>query len=178
MVGQKSIAGVLHHAAYLIIFVDIMVVTKDKFITIEYSFSAPDGTLLGSSDYSGPFTFRQGYGDVVPGLDTRVEGAAVGEHLSFVIPPEEGYGSRDESLVRRLSRDALPLGRDPEPGLRVNLGGQIMVITDVSKTEIVLDGNHPLADVPLHFDVRITEIGDEAPQVDGQCGCGGTCSCN
>ena len=90
-----------------------MVVTKDKFITIEYTFSAPDGTLLGSSDYSGPFTFRQGYGDVVPGLDTEVDGANVGDELEFVIQPEDGYGVRDEDKVRRLPKDALPLGREP-----------------------------------------------------------------
>jgi FKBP-type peptidyl-prolyl cis-trans isomerase SlyD len=154
-----------------------MVVTKDKYITIEYTFSAPDGTLLGSSDYSGPFTFRQGYGDVVPGLDSRVEGANVGEQLSFVIPPEEGYGDRDETKVRRLAKDALPLGREPEPGLRINMGGTIMMITDVTDNELVLDANHPLAGVPLHFDIRIAEISDEAPEAHGSCGCGGTCSC-
>ena len=154
-----------------------MVVAKDKFITIDYSFSAPDGTLLGSSDYSGPFTFRQGYGDVVPGLDAQVEGARVGDELSFVIAPEEGYGVRDEAKVQRLPKNSLPLGREPEPGLRVNLSGSIMVITEVTDSEIVLDGNHPLAGVPLHFDVRITDIGDEAPAHDAGCGCGGTCSC-
>ncbi len=155
-----------------------MVVTKDKYITIEYEFSAPDGTLLGSSEYSGPFTFKQGYGDVVPGLDTRVEGARIGDELSFVIPPEEGYGVRDEAQVKRLPKDALPLGREPEPGLRVNINGTIMIISEVTSTELVLDGNHPLASVPLDFTVRVTAISDEAPEPVGGCGCGGTCSCN
>lgn len=154
-----------------------MVVTQDKYITIEYSFSAPDGTLLGSSDYSGPFTFRQGYGDVVPGLDARVDGARVGDELSFVIPPEEGYGHHDESRIKKVPVDALPLGRDPEPGLRVNINGTIMMITEVSDDHLTLDGNHPLAGIPLHFDIRISDISDEAPQNHGGCGCGGTCNC-
>lgn len=154
-----------------------MVATKDMFITIEYTFSAPDGTLLGSSEYSGPFTFRQGYGDVVPGLDAHVEGASIGDQLQFVIQPEEGYGERDESKVRRLAKDALPLGREPEPGLRVNVGGTVMIISEVTDTEIVLDANHPLAGVPLHFDIRVTDISDEEPQQESGCGCGGTCSC-
>lgn len=155
-----------------------MVVTKDKYITIEYTFAAPDGTLLGSSDYSGPFTFRQGYGDVVPGLDARVDGASLGDELSFIIPPEEGYGVRDESKVQHLPKEALPLGREPEPGLRVNVGGTIMVITEVTGDRIVLDANHPLAGIPLHFDVRISDIADHAPEAEGACGCGGSCSCN
>ncbi len=158
-------------------FSNAMTVTKDKYITIEYSFSTSDGTLLGSSEYSGPFTFRQGYGDVVPGLDSRVEGAEIGDELSFVIPPEEGYGERDESKVKRLPLDALPLGRDPEPGLRVNLNGTVMVITEVHDDHLTLDGNHPLAGIPLHFNLRVTEVSDEAPEEHGGCGCGGTCSC-
>lgn len=158
----------------------VMVVTADKYITIDYTFSSPDGTVLGSSDYSGPFTFRQGYGDVVPGLDTRVEGASTGEELSFVIPPAEGYGERDESKVKHLPKDALPLGRDPEPGMRVNINGTVMVITSVDDTMLTLDGNHPLAGVPLHFNLRVRGISDEAPEGFGAC-CGGgggsSCAC-
>lgn len=154
-----------------------MKATRDTYVTMEYEFTSADGTLLGSSDYSGPFTFRHGYGDVVPGLDTNTEGATVGEELSFVVPPEEGYGVRDETKVRRLAKDALPLGRDPEVGLRVNVNNSVLIITDVTENEIVLDGNHPLAGVELHFTVRITDIALEDPREASSCGCGGTCSC-
>ena len=158
-------------------FCKVMTVTKDRYITIEYTFSAPDGTLLGSSEYSGPFTFRQGYGDVVPGLDTRMEGAHVGEERTFIVPPAEGYGERDESLVRRIAPDSLPLGREPEPGLRVNVNGTVMMITEVTAEAVTLDSNHPLAGIPLHFNVRVASISDEAPASHGDCGCGGSCSC-
>ena len=154
-----------------------MTATKDQFVTIEYSFFAPDGALLGSSDYSGPFTFRHGYGDVVPGLDSRIEGAEVGEARSFDIPPQEAYGVRDESLVRRIPKEALPLDREAEPGLRVNVRGTVMVVTDVTDTEIVLDANHPLAGLPLHFDIRVIAVDDEDPRPDAHCSCGGTCDC-
>lgn len=154
-----------------------MVVTRDTYITIEYTFSTPDGDLLGSSEYSGPFTFRHGYGDVVPGLDSRIEGAVVGEERSFVIPPGEGYGERDESKVKRLPADALPLGREPEPGMRVHINGTVTTITEVSDDHITLDGNHPLAGIPLHFQLRVTDISPEAPETHGGCGCGGTCAC-
>jgi len=155
----------------------VMTVTKDKYITMEYSFSAPDGTLLGSSEYSGPFTFRQGYGDVVPGLDTRMEGARIGEQLSFIIPAAEGYGERDDAKVRQVAPDSLPLGRDPEPGLRVNVNGTIMMITEVNDDFLTLDANHPLAGIPLHFEVRVTGITDEAPETHSDCSCGGSCNC-
>jgi FKBP-type peptidyl-prolyl cis-trans isomerase SlyD len=154
-----------------------MTAIKDTFVTIEYEFTAPDGTLLGSSAHSGPFTFRHGYGDVVVGLDTHTQGAAVGDHLTFVVEPSEGYGIRDESQVRRLTRDALPLGREPEPGMRVGVGDSVLTITEVSDDEIVLDGNHPLAGVPLHFDITIKDISEEDPRTGHSCGCGNSCSC-
>lgn len=94
-----------------------------------------------------------------------------------MVPAAEGYGERDESLVRRVAPDALPLGRDAEPGLRVNVNGSIMMITEVRDDFLTLDGNHPLAGVPLHFDVRVTGISDEAPESHGDCSCGGSCSC-
>lgn len=156
-----------------------MVIEKDKYITIAYEFRAPDGSILGSSEYSGPFTFRQGYGDVVPGLDSRLEGKRVGEQHSFVIPPEEGYGTRDDALISTLPRQALPLGRDPEVGMRVNASDRVMIITEVTDETITLDANHPLAGIPLHFDVRVLAVDDEAPVADDHsCGCGGTCGCH
>ncbi len=155
----------------------MMTVTQDQYVTIEYSFSAPDGTLLGSSDYSGPFTFRQGAGDAVPGLDEHVEGHEVGEELAFVISPESGYGHRDETKVHRIAKDALPLDRQPEPGMQVSANGRPMTVTEVTGSEIVLDGNHPLAGIPLHFTVRIIDVSETAPEVDAACGCGGSCSC-
>jgi len=154
-----------------------MTATRDRFVTIEYTFSAPDGTLLGSSDYSGPFTFRHGYGDVVPGLDTHTEGARVGDDLTFVVSPEEGYGLRDETKVRRIAKDVLPLEREPEPGLRVNVEGTIYVVTEVTGDDLVLDANHPLAGIPLHFSLRIVDIADDDPREASACGCGNSCSC-
>ncbi|MFP4211858.1 MAG: peptidylprolyl isomerase [Alkalispirochaeta sp.] len=154
-----------------------MTATRDAYVTIEYTFSAPDGTILGSSDYSGPFTFRHGYGDVVPGLDTYTEGARIGDDLTFVVAPEEGYGLRDEGKVRRVAKDALPLGREPEPGLRVNVGGTIYIVTEVNDDDLVLDANHPLAGIPLHFSLRIVDIATEDPREASSCGCGSSCSC-
>lgn len=154
-----------------------MTITKDKYVTIEYSFTSPDGELLGSSDYSGPFTFRQGTGDVVPGLDARIEGHRIGEQLEFVIPPEEAYGLRDEAKVKRLAKQHLPLGREPEVGMRLNINNTLMVVSSVSDSEIELDANHPLAGMALHFDVSISDVSDEAPVQDQECGCGGSCGC-
>ena len=35
---------------------------------------------------------------------------------------------------------------------------QIFEITAISDDEVTIDGNHPLAGVELHFDVKVTEV--------------------
>lgn len=154
-----------------------MTVTKDKYVTIEYRFTSPEGELLGSSDYSGPYTFRQGSGDVVPGLDARIEGRTIGEQLTFTIPPEEAYGPRDETKIKRLAKRHLQLECEPEVGMRFNINDTLMVVSAVRDDEVELDANHPLAGMALHFDVSIRDVSDEAPAHEHECSCGGSCGC-
>ena len=80
-----------------------MTVTKEKYVTIAYNFSTPEGYLLGTSDRQGPLTFCAGSGDIIPGLDNALAGAEEGQVLDFVIPAAEAYGERDETLVAKLA---------------------------------------------------------------------------
>jgi len=152
-----------------------MTVTKEKFITIDYTFKTPDGVLLGSSDRSGPLSFQHGVGDIIQGLETRLDGHQVGEDLMFIIPPEEAYGVRDENLQVTVPRSVLPTGVEPQVGMRwqTEVAGQIrpVLISALRDDEVDLDANHPLAGVPLHFTVKILDVADEADC--GGCGSGG-----
>ena len=152
--------------------------TKDLYMTINYTMTAPDGTVLGASRYNGPFTFKIGGGDAMPGLESRLAGANAGDSLRFDVPAEEAYGERDEQLVRTLPKSLLRLEREPEPGMRMNVNGTIMTITEVTEADVVMDGNHPLAGVPLHFDAEVTAVSDQAPEDHHDCTCGGTCECD
>lgn len=154
-----------------------MTVTKDLYVTIDYTFTDPDGNVLGSSATSGPYTFCQGRGDTLPGLESRLEGSSLGAALEFVIPPEEAYGPRDEQLVRNLERSSLHLGRDPEVGMRVNAGNTVAYVTAITDDHVVVDANHPLAGIPLHFSVTVTGVDTEDPTPPHACSCGGSCNC-
>lgn len=158
----------------------IMTVTAEKYITINYKFTTPDGLLLGTSDRQGPLTFCAGSGDIISGLDARLQGHEAGEELSFVIPAEEAYGVRDESLVKTIKKSELPA--EPKIGTRIDaeIGGRwrVALISEIKGEDVVLDANHPLAGVPLHFDCSIVSVEDEPPFVEHGCGCGGGgCGC-
>lgn len=154
-----------------------MTVTENKYVTINYKFSTPDGYLLGSSDHQGPLSFMAGAGDVISGLDKRLIGREVGENLTFVIPPDEAYGARDEALVTTMALDKLPAGTVPRVGMKVDaeVGGRwrVCLISEIKDDHLVLDANHPLAGVPLHFECSVLSLEDEAPQMGCGCGSGG-----
>ena len=153
-----------------------MTVTKEKYVTIAYNFSTPEGYLLGTSDRQGPLTFCAGSGDIIAGLDNALSGAEEGQVLDFVIPAAEAYGERDESLVAKISAADLGVAGEPKIGYRVEaqIGGRwrSALISDVEGDQITVDANHPLAGVALSFHTTVLSIGDEAPVMEG-CGCGG-----
>jgi len=158
-----------------------MTVTKEKYVTIAYNFSTPEGYLLGTSDRQGPLTFCAGSGDIIAGLDTALQGAEEGQVLDFVIPAAEAYGERDESLVAEVAPAELGLAGEPKIGYRVEaqIGGRwrSALISDVSTDKVTVDANHPLAGVNLHFHTTVLSVSDEAPVMEG-CGCGGGgCGC-
>ena len=156
-----------------------MTVTKEKYVTIAYNFSTPEGYLLGTSDRQGPLTFCAGSGDIISGLDRNLAGAEEGQVLDFVIPAAEAYGDRDEALVAQVTKADLELPTEPKIGFRVEaqIGGRwrAALISDVDGDKITVDANHPLAGVPLHFHTTVLSVSDEAPVAEG-CGCGG-CGC-
>jgi len=158
-----------------------MTVTKEKYVTVAYQFSTPEGYLLGTSDRQGPLTFCAGSGDVIAGLDSALSGAEQGQVLDFIIPAAEAYGDRDESLVTQLAASDLGLGGEPRVGFRVEaqIDGRwrSALISEVDGDKLTVDANHPLAGVPLHFHTEVLSISDEAPIMEG-CGCGGGgCGC-
>ena len=152
---------------------------------MDYTFKTREGVLLGSSVQSGPFSFISGRGDVVPGLDSRIEGAKIGDNLSFVVPVDEAYGQRRDDLVFTVPRKRFEDFEGLEVGARVQstVHGRPaeLTVVEVTENEVTLDANHPLAGLDIAFEVDITdveEVPEELLQAQSQgCACGGNCSC-
>src|SRR3569623_2091330 len=102
---------------------------------------------------------RNGAGNIIPGLEAALEGKQVGERVMAVIPPEQGYGIRNEELVQHLSRDLFDTDEDIVEGMRFQAmsesGPRVVSVMSVDDDQVTIDGNHPLAGMTLHFDVTI-----------------------
>ena len=96
------------------------------------------------------------------GLEKALEGKPDGSTLAVVVPPAEGYGIRDESLIKRVPKRSLQGSGQIKKGMqfqaRTDDGMRLLTVTAVAGDMVTLDGNHPLADQTLHFDVSIVGV--------------------
>lgn len=76
-------------------------VEKFNIVTVNYTGLLEDGTKFDSSLNPGrsPFRFTVGAGQVIKGWDDGLMGMKIGGKRKLTIPPELGYGSRDNGPI-------------------------------------------------------------------------------
>lgn len=110
-----------------------------------------------------PETFSLGSGEIDPRLEVLLLGLKAGEHTTLALAPGQAFGDRDEGLVQRMARREFTPTHDLQVGHSVDfslpngqtLHGTILGLTD---TEVEIDFNHPLAGLPVEFEVQILTI--------------------
>jgi FKBP-type peptidyl-prolyl cis-trans isomerase 2 len=132
-------------------------------VKIHYKGRLEDGEVFDDSKNQEPLAFVVGSGEVMPGIEKAVIGMESGETRSIEVAPEEAFGERQEELVIRIGKSALPDHIAPTLGQRLTMqhpdGGRIDVeIVEADEETITLDANHPLAGHTLFFDLVLVEI--------------------
>ncbi len=131
-------------------------------VRVHYAGRLEDGTVFDSSDTHGALRFTVGKGTVIPGFDEAVLGMKPGEAKTVTIPPEKGYGPRNEELLMKIDRKELPPDLDPAVGQRIEFskGDQRfeLTVSEVTEEAVTFDANHPLAGKTLVFDLLLLEI--------------------
>lgn len=138
-----------------------MQIQKQSVVSIEYTLKNDAGEVLDKSEGRGPLVYLHGVGNLVPGLEKALEGKAAGESLEVTLPPEEGYGQRNDKLVRKVPLRKIQDPR-PQPGKRYRAqmddGLRIVLVTALSGDYATVDANHPLAGMNLHFSVKVAAV--------------------
>ena len=132
-------------------------------VKVDYTLKLSDGTIFDTSVGKTPLEFTLGQNQVVVGFEKAVIGMKVGESKTVTIPPDEGYGQRDESLVVTVDKTQLPTNLVPTVGQQLqatNTNGStsVFTITQVNDTTVILDGNSPLAGKDLTFEIKLLQI--------------------
>ena len=132
-------------------------------VRVHYTGKFSDGTVFDTSDGREPLEFTLGEQQLIPGFERAVLGMNVGDTKTVNIPPELGYGPRDERLIINVKKQEIPEGLELHLHDRVQVGLQdggtlVMTVTDVTDDGVTLDGNHPLAGQDLIFEIELVEI--------------------
>lgn len=141
-----------------------MKIAEQKVVSIHYTLTDSAGAVLDSSSGSEPLSYLHGFGNIIPGLESALEGRQAGEKLSVTVDPEQGYGARDEGLVQAVPRSAFKGVAGLAPGMQFQAqgpqGARLVVVTQVQQDVVTVDANHPLAGQTLSFEVEIAEVRD------------------
>jgi len=140
-----------------------MKVGKDKVVLMHYTLKNDAGDVIDSSDGADPLPFLQGHGNIIPGLESALEGSKVGDKLEVSIKPEEGYGVRMKDAIQEIPSSALKGVDEVKVGMQLQSqdkdGNAFLVnVTKIEDDKITVDGNHPLAGQTLHFSVSIESV--------------------
>jgi len=145
-----------------------MEIAKDKVVTIDYTLTGEQGQVLDTSDGREPLSYLHGAGNIIPGLENALEGKAAGDQLTVSVPPDQGYGQRDERMVQTVPRGAFAGVPNVAPGMQfqanTNGGPRIITVRDVRDDQVTIDANHPLAGATLNFDVNVKQVRDATPE--------------
>ena len=140
-----------------------MKVGKDKVVLMHYTLKNDAGDVIDSSEGGDPLPFLQGHGNIIPGLESALEGSKVGDKLDVSIEPEEGYGERMKDAIQEIPSSALKGVDEVKVGMQLQSqdkdGNAFLVnVTKIEDDKITVDANHPLAGQTLHFSVSIESI--------------------
>jgi FKBP-type peptidyl-prolyl cis-trans isomerase SlyD len=138
-----------------------MQVADNTVVSIDYTLTNDAGEVLDSSKGAEPLSYIHGTGQIISGLENALAGKQEGDSLKVRLAARDAYGERDESKVMTASRAQFG-GDEPEVGLQVRSdgpdGSQVLRIVAVEADVVTLDGNHPLAGMPLTFDVTVVGV--------------------
>ncbi|MAN16139.1 FKBP-type peptidyl-prolyl cis-trans isomerase [Alterinioella nitratireducens] len=132
-------------------------------IAIHYTGTLADGSVFDSSEGRDPLSFTMGEGQIIPGLETALDGMAEGEEKTVTVPADDAYGQKNPQAMQRVPRSSVPDGIPLDLGTQLQLQtpeGQAMPVTvaEVTESEVVLDANHPLAGKDLTFAVKVVSV--------------------
>lgn len=142
-----------------------MKIEKNKVVSINYTLKDDNGEVLDSSEGNEPLAYLHGQGNLIPGLESELEGKSEGDNFQTEIKPADGYGEYNDSLIAEVPRDRFSGVDEINVGMEFQAqtsdgGSQIVRVTEVSDDAVKVDANHPLAGQTLHFDVTVAGIRD------------------
>lgn len=143
-------------------------VAAGDFLTLHYRLIGPDGADVVNTFSQQPATLTLGSGELAPALEQRLIGLPEGCHQRFELAAGEVFGQHNPELLQRVSRRLLDRHGDaeadyqigdavsfPTPDGQAQYAGRVAELGD---EWVLFDFNHPLAGLPLAFEVELVGV--------------------
>ena len=143
-----------------------MKIEKDTVVTLRYKVTDLQGKLI--EEAKEPMGYLHGgYDNTLPKIEEALDGQEAGYSVTLQLKPEDAFGVRDPALERAIDKSDFP------PGVKV--GGQlegrndqgepqIYYVKKIKGSQVLLDGNHPLAGQELRFVLKVLDVRAAAPE--------------
>lgn len=159
---------------------------SNKVIGIEYNLKdAKTGEQLDSNLGQAPLEFITGKGQIIPGLEAKVETMAANESADVLVEAKDGYGEYNDEAVQSLPKEQFA-GIELAEGMSLYGTGEQgetvqVLVKSFNDEEVTIDYNHPMAGRSLMFSVTILSLRDASEEeiqtgvVGGMAAMGGGC---
>ena len=144
------------------------VVAEGDTVSLRYTLRLRDGTeILSNFADPAPHTLTLGDGALAHNLEQWLIGIPAGERHVFLLEATQAFGASQPDLIQTLPAAEVKTGKPLQIGSVIEftqadgdtLAGQILAIEDDT---VKVDFNHPLADLPIEFEVEISDIVERA----------------
>ena len=143
-------------------------VTNNRVVALAYKLTV-DGEVIDQAEDADAIVFLQGHKNIIPGLESELNGMKIGETKQVTVSPEGGYGAVDEDQIEDVDFEDFPDSVKLEVGLELEMAdedghpvyGKVLEIGEESAT---VDFNHPLAGKELNFEVKVVSVRNATPE--------------
>jgi len=140
-------------------------IKEGSVVNLVYELKNAEGEVLDQADKNDPFVYLHGSGQIVPGLESALEGCKVGDKKKVSVPPADGYGELNPDLKLVVNRTQFPKDANIQEGMQFEAHtpdgqGIVFTVEGLEDDKVKIDGNHPLAGQTLHFNVEVLEVRD------------------
>jgi FKBP-type peptidyl-prolyl cis-trans isomerase 2 len=147
-----------------------MNVSPGQFVRIDCELRVSGGDVIESSSKTGPIEYKHGTGQMLAGLESRIEGMTVGDEKSGVIPAADAFGTVESQPKMTIPKAEFPKDAKVEVGARFEAKspqGTPVTLEVLSSDDTSISARvvHPLAGKDLEFKVKVLSVRPPPPPV-------------
>ncbi len=149
-------------------------IQEGSFLTLHYRLTGPDGADVVNTFDGTPATLTLGAGQLAPAIERHLIGLAEGSRTRVELAPGEAFGERNPQMLQKVRRSLLTQLGDkdaeyhvgdvvefPTPDGQSRYAGVVRELGDTAAADggwLLFDFNHPLAGLPVQFEVQIIGV--------------------